>query len=228
MVLCIFGVIKLVLNLLSTDPDPLRYQHQINAFVERDDNANISTNDVVFVGSSSIRRWQLGKSFPHISALNRGFGGSQLSDVDFFLEETVLRYKPRIVVIYAGENDIAASKSSDIVLEDFQVIVERILSNKENVKIIFIALKPSPAREKLWNKMQTTNKMIQNYTKQHRNLYFVDIASRMLSDSGELRPEFYASDGLHLSQSGYDVWTHALSEVLEPLYQKAIQSVESD
>ena len=112
--------------LAQNDPNPVRFLNNpigdlatIDLFASWDKKNKSLDNSIVFVGSSSIRKWQTSKSFPELPVINRGFGGSHLSDVNYFLNETVLKYQPKVVVLYAGDNDILYGKSPSIVLEDF-------------------------------------------------------------------------------------------------------------
>lgn len=217
--LLIFTVIVFSLKVLAKDPDPLRYADQIKTFALEDELIKQTQRNIVFVGSSSIRGWNLIESFPEIPTLNRGFGGSELSDIDFFLDQTVLKHQPDIVVVYAGENDITGHKSSDTVLEDYKGIVDRILFDKPNTVIVYISIKPTPTRWQLWTKMSEANEKIQVYSQQYENLYFIDVARKMLSQSGKIQQHLYQADGIHLTPMGYTLWTEALAEVLLPLYQ---------
>ena len=65
---------------------------------------------VLFVGSSSIRLWDLKKSFPDLVAINRGFGGSQMSDAARHARRLINVYKPRLIVLYEGDNDLNARR----------------------------------------------------------------------------------------------------------------------
>src|ERR1700727_2542217 len=60
---------------------------------------------IVFVGSSSIRFWRtLETDMAPLDVINRGFGGSEMSDVAQYANRVVVAYKPRAVVVYAGDN----------------------------------------------------------------------------------------------------------------------------
>ena len=115
---------------------------------------------IVFVGSSSIRKWPTAEYFPDLPIINRGFGGSHISDVNYYVYETVLKYKPKIIVFYAGDNDIAGGKSPEQVLNDYKRFIGLIHSNLSNTQVIFIPIKPSLRRWTLWPEMRKTNKLI--------------------------------------------------------------------
>ena len=87
-----------------------KWEPQISAFEKQDAAKPTPPGGIVFTGSSTIRLWDLAKGFPDLAPLNRGFGGSHLADVRAYLPRLVLKHKPRLVVIRAGGNDLAAGK----------------------------------------------------------------------------------------------------------------------
>src|SRR5581483_3446273 len=104
----------------ADDKPASRWESAIAAFVKQDQEKAPAKNGVVFVGSSSIRLWNLPKSFPELGALNRGFGGSELADSVRLASRLVLKHEPRLVVLYAGDNDIGSGKSPEQVAADFR------------------------------------------------------------------------------------------------------------
>ena len=64
------------------NPDPERFKQEINQFKAWDEKNTFSKNAVLFVGSSSIRLWKTAVAFPQLPVVNRGFGGSHISDVN--------------------------------------------------------------------------------------------------------------------------------------------------
>ena len=207
--------------LAQNDPNPVRFLNNpigdlatIDLFASWDKKNKSLDNSIVFVGSSSIRKWQTSKSFPELPVINRGFGGSHLSDVNYFLNETVLKYQPKVVVLYAGDNDILYGKSPSIVLEDFIEFATNIHSKLPNTKIIYISIKPSPNRWSYWEKMNQTNLLIYKYIIEHPFLYYADTATPMLNDKGFPKSLFFISDSLHLSKEGYRNWDNVLLPVI--------------
>jgi hypothetical protein len=55
-----------------------------------------------------------------LDVINRGFGGSQIAQVNHYVARIVINYRPRAVVLYAGENDLSWpwSKSPETVFGD--------------------------------------------------------------------------------------------------------------
>ena len=131
------------------DPDPSRFEAEIKAFEAWDRQNSFPPHAVLFVGSSSIRKWQTAEGFPDLPVINRGFGGSHVSEVNHFVERIVFKYSPRVIVFYAGDNDIADGKSPERVFHDFQTFAELVHGRLPETRLIYLPIKPSLAR---WNK----------------------------------------------------------------------------
>lgn len=169
-------------------------------------------NAILFVGSSSIRLWKsLAKDFPEKKVINRGFGGSQMSDLNEFVERIVLPYEPKQILVYEGDNDIASGKAPGQILEDFKAFVGKVRKKLPGVRIDFIAIKPSPSRWHLVEKTREANRLIAAYAGTGENVGYIDIFTPMLGDNGEPRPELFVEDRLHLNEKGYEIWREVIA-----------------
>jgi lysophospholipase L1-like esterase len=197
------------------DPhDSSRWQKAIATFEAADKKKMPPKNAILFVGSSSIRLWNLSKSFPNLVTINRGFGGSQLADSVQFLDRIVLNYEPQSIVMYAGDNDINAGKSPQRVFADFAEFVAIVRKKLPTAKIHYVAIKPSISRWKLVTPIRETNGLIKSYCDSDEQLFFVDIDQPMMGGDEKPRPELFAKDGLHLNVTGYILWNKVLTESL--------------
>jgi len=196
-------------------PNFARWEKDIAAFEKRDRENPPPKNPVLFVGSSSIRLWNLSKSFPRLPAINRGFGGSQTADVVHFAPRIVLNYDPRLIVLYAGDNDLAAGKTPERVHAAFQAFVKTVHEKLPKVRIVYICIKPSVRRWALIEKIRKANALIEAECKKNERLVYLDIATPMLGDDGKPRRELFANDGLHMNAKGYAVWAERLKSYLE-------------
>lgn len=194
----------------ADEPKPDKWEATIKKFEEADAKAKPAAGGIVFVGSSSIRLWKLSESFPDLPAINRGFGGSQLADSVRYADRIVTPYRPRVVVLYAGDNDIAAGKSPETIRDDYRNFVTAVRVKLPCAKIVYIAIKPSPSRWKLADKAREANRLIREAQACDRCQSFVDVWPAMLGDDGQPRPELFVADKLHLSPQGYEVWTKLL------------------
>ena len=196
---------------------PEKWATEIEKYTQADALKAPAQGAVVFVGSSSIRRWSsLAADFPGVPVINRGFGGSELTDSVFYVDRIILPYAPRLVVIYAGENDLQAGKSPESVLGDFQKLSAKIHAALPKTKIIFLSIKESPSRAKIRENVFRANDLIAAECAKHPHRIFVDVATPMLDAQGQTRPELFIADQLHMNPSGYAIWTKVLTPYLKP------------
>jgi lysophospholipase L1-like esterase len=147
-----------------------------------------------------------------------GFGGSELADAVYYIDRLVLQYKPRVVVVYSGENDINAGVPVRRVLEDLKQFIALVHKDDPATRIIVVSLKPSPVREKHLGKVREYNRLASDYIKGIRNVEFADIFTPMLTSDGKFRDELYVSDRLHMTPAGYAIWT----DILVPMVRSAV------
>ncbi len=196
------------------DPDPNRFAAEIEAFAQWDSKNAAPVDPILFVGSSSIRMWRTHESFPDLPIVNRGFGGSHISDVVHFADRIVLPYAPKLIVFYAGDNDVAGGKSASRVLCDYRRFVELIHAKLPETDIIFISIKPSGSRWSLWPEMKEANSLVEAFSQRSGRLFFADLAGPLLDAEGNPDPALFLDDRLHLDDCGYAVWTKALAPLL--------------
>lgn len=193
------------------------WESSIRRFEKADRIHPPSSGVIVFTGSSSIRLWDtLADDMKPLDVLNRGFGGSQIAEVNHFAGRIVLPYRPRAVVLYAGENDLSApwSKSPEKVFADFQQFVRIVHAQLPETWIYYVSMKPSPLRFADWAKFQKTNQMIEDYIRTQDHVQFIDIRPVMLDAQGRPRSELFRLDGLHMNAQGYALWTSIIKPIL--------------
>ena len=181
-------------------PDPSRFDADIATF-EAEDRANRpAPGGVLFVGSSSIRLWtSLATDFPGLTPLNRGFGGSTMSEVLHFADRIVIPYRSRLIVLYAGDNDIEMGRSAGQVFDDYRAFVALAHRQLPNTRIVFVAVKPSPSRWSKVGEMREANRLIRDFARRDSLQLFVDVFTPMLGSNGHPRPELFQSDSLHMT-----------------------------
>lgn len=195
---------------------PARFETEIAAFEKWDHQNAVPQNCILFVGSSSIRLWQTADAFADLPVINRGFGGSTIADVNYFADRIVFKYHPRTVVFYAGDNDIAAGSPPEKVFADFQKFAESVQQRLPDTRLIFLAIKPSPLRWKMWSKDKAVNDRVKELSKKSPRLTYVDAATPILGPDGQPQKDLFRDDGLHMNHKGYDVW----NKILAPLLSK--------
>ena len=196
---------------------PARFETEIAAFEKWDAKNAVPKDSILFVGSSSVRLWESAEAFPGLPVINRGFGGSTIPDSTHFADRIIFKYNPRTIVFYAGDNDIAAGRSPDRVVTDYEAFAKAIHEKLPETRLIFVAIKPSVLRWKMWPKAQEVNARIEKLTKQNDHELYVDIVPPMLDSDGQPRKELFRDDGLHMNPKGYEIWNKALAPVLSDL-----------
>ena len=189
-----------------------KWEPEIKKFEATDRQNPAPKNAVLFIGSSSIQQWKsLADDFPGIKVINRGFGGSEIADSTFFVDRIVIPYRPKMVLLYAGDNDLASGRTPQQVFEDYKAFVERVHRKLPNTRIAFISIKPSPSRASLLQSMKEANGLIKAYATHARRLVYIDVFTPMLSKDGYPRPELFGPDRLHMNSEGYRLWTSVIA-----------------
>lgn len=203
----------LVGNIAAASPELLqhqdtRWEESIAAFAAADLKSAPAPGGVVFVGSSSIRLWRDLENQWRATrgVINRGFGGARLSDCTRYLDRLVFPHAPRLIVVYAGDNDLAEGRQPKDVFNEFVRFVEAVRKQLPATRIVYISIKPSPARAALIGQAHHTNQLIRQFTAHGGNLLFVDVFTPMLDDDGRPRGELFQADALHLNSAGYQLW----------------------
>ncbi|WP_431273811.1 SGNH/GDSL hydrolase family protein [Variovorax ureilyticus] len=196
-----------------------KWQKELNAFDAADRERLPAAGGVLFVGSSTIRMWpHIAQDFPQQPVvINRGFGGSTMEDASLFARDLVVRYKPRLVLVYAGDNDLAENRTPMQVLESFARFANTVRGELPDTRIAYISIKPSPSREKLTAQMREANNAIAAYLRRMPNTEFIDVYTPMLGNDGRPRPELFRADQLHMTDEGYRLWQSVIaSHLAEP------------
>lgn len=164
-------------------------------------------NPILFVGSSSIRKWiTLQRDFGKYDVINRGVGGFVTNDLIYFADQLIFKYKPREIIMYVGENDLPQeTATADTVFQRFVKLYTLIRSRLPGIPFGYIALKPSPSRPRYYDKAVAANKLIQEYLAKQANTRFFDIFTPMTKD-GKARKELFVGDMLHMNPKGYAIW----------------------
>ena len=196
--------------------DPTRFESEILAFEQADVTSPPPVDPVLFVGSSSLRMWtNLAAAFPDYPAINRGFGGSLMSDLLHYFDRVVAAYKPALVVVYEGDNDLAGGKSVDQVYADYMTFLSLVAEKLPGTEVAFIATKPSPSRAQYLEVTRELNSRLEALAQKAYHLYYMDVFTPMLGADGQPRAELFLSDMLHMNADGYVIWRAAVEPVLD-------------
>ena len=201
----------------SRTADLDRFASEIDAFDAADRTAPPAPGGIVFVGSSTIRLWSsLANDFAGLPVINRGFGGSTFPEALHYLQRTVVRYHPRTVVVYEGDNDLAGGRTPQQIADDYRTFVRGVRDSLPNARIVFLAIKPSPSRWLLESQRQEANRLVRAIVATDRNQTFVDVGAPMIdASSGHPRPALYRADSLQMTPAGYALWRATVAPVLK-------------
>ncbi len=204
------------LKLLSNYIDTLRldnYLSEINKFKEDDSLHPNRKFDIVFVGSSSIRKWEnLDKDLPGFRILNRGFGGSTIPEAIYYSDILFFNHKTSKIVLYTGDNDVAwLNTGTKKVVESYKLLYRLLNSKLPKTSIYILSIKPSPARWEHWPQMLEVNNSMKKFCLKKTNAYFIDVSKSMIDSLGNIKKELFVKDGVHLNKNGYKLWTDIVS-----------------
>ena len=182
---------------------PERFEKEIAAYEAQDREKAPPKNAILFIGSSTIRRWTtLAQDFPEHKVINRGFGGSQISDATHFADRVIIPYQPRAVFLRAGGNDLNAGKSVEQVFNDFKAFEEKIHGKLPNTTIYYISLSPSIARWRQHEQERELNELVKKYSAGKSNLKYIETYDMVLGTDGQPRPDLFVEDKLHFNAEG--------------------------
>jgi lysophospholipase L1-like esterase len=191
----------------------------IQRFKKQDSIHFPDTNKILFVGSSSFTKWtDVQNYFPAYPIINRGFGGSTLLDQVRYVKDVVFPYKPKQIIMYCGENDLASSDTvtAQMVYDRFRKLFTLIRTKFPDVPIVYISMKPSPSRQFLLEKMRAGNALVRNFLKTKKGTGYVDVYKEMIDDEGKPVADLFLEDNLHMNKKGYDIW----KKMIEPYLKK--------
>jgi len=195
--------------------EPVRGAADIERFEAADRAHFPALGTIVFAGSSSIARWEsLDKDFAGIPVLNRGIGGYTLHENVQSFDRIVLPYRPPLIVLYSGENDLAEGRTPAQVFDDFQKFVAIAHAKLPATRIVYVSIKPSIARWSITDSIRVANRLIQEYVGKDNKLQYIDVFTPMLDASGQLKRELFVEDGLHMNAGGYAIWRRLILPTL--------------
>ena len=191
----------------SAPIDLARFESEIRAFESADRASMPAPGGIVFFGSSSIRKWtSLAADFPGLPVLNRGFGGSTFPEANHYVARAVLPYRPRMVVVYEGDNDLTVGRTPAQILADYREFVRLVRDSLPSARIVVIGIKPSPSRWQLAGEQREANRLLRDAVARDTLQSYVDVFTPMLGGSGRPRPELFVGDSLHMTPAGYAIW----------------------
>lgn len=206
----------LLTSFVALAQDAHRYKNQVEKIEMKYDSIwNPAKETIVFTGSSSVRMWKdLQERFPNHQIINSGFGGSQATDLLYFSDNLILKYKPKKVFIYEGDNDISANKRPNEIISTTQQIISLIKQRDPSTEIVIISAKPSISRWKLKGKYKRLNRKFRRLAKKDDLLNYADVWTPMMNGR-KLQQDIFIEDGLHMNAKGYEIWFQVMREFID-------------
>lgn len=214
--LLLFAVCNCLLLTSCSQKHEQPFYEDVQAFKKADKASPPAKNAILFIGSSSFTMWKdVGSDFPGHTIVNRAFGGSQIPDLVRYADDVIFPYNPRQIVIYCGDNDIATGAvTATDVLQRFMELFKIIRDKLPNVHVAYVAIKPSPSREKFMPVAEEANIMIRQFLAGYQETAYIDIYHPMLDLDGKPRKELFLEDMLHMNEKGYAIWKEAIGPYL--------------
>jgi lysophospholipase L1-like esterase len=203
-------------------PKPSRFEKAIIKFEAEAKKTPPPEGAIVCIGSSSMKGWHrsIKKDLAPLTIIPRGFGGSYMNDALFYLDRIVTLYKPRAVVVYEGDNDIARGIKPEKVRDTFNLLVNEIHKKLPETRVYFLSIKPSISRWKVWPQMKEANSLIEKKCNKNKLLIYIDVSTPMLNEEGTPKKDIYRTDNLHMNSKGYAIWKKAVRDVLNKTEEK--------
>jgi len=198
----------------TSEPDPVRFEEEIEAFAGWDAKNSSPKDALLFVGSSSIRFWDTAEAFPGYPVINRGFGGSHISDVLYYFDRVIGRFDPSLIIFYCGENDIASGLDPDKVFDDYTELLARIGQAFPDTDFLYVSIKPSNSRIEYSDEFETFNRRVESYNETKSRLHYIDLASPLTTSDGQPDDSLFVDDQLHLNEDGYLHWNEKMRKFL--------------
>lgn len=196
-------------------PSAPRFDDAIAAFEAADKQTPPAKCATLFVGSSTIRFWTtLARDFPTRTVINRGFGGSTIWEIDAYFDRIVTPYRPKQIVFYAGDNDIALGRSAFEAYADFAAFMAMKDKALGTTPVWFIAVKPSKLRWEMQPQMADLNARVKALADKRNDLAYIDIVPAMLGKDGKPK-DIFKEDRLHMTAEGYKLWTPIVNAALD-------------
>ncbi|WP_316786720.1 GDSL-type esterase/lipase family protein [Pedobacter frigiditerrae] len=209
-------IILFLLAFVSLKAQEVPFSKDIQNFKKKDSIAFPPKKAVLFIGSSTFTKWtDVQTYFPNHTIINRGFGGSSLPNLIYFVKDIVYPYKPKQVVIYCGENDFTGGATADVVVDRVKQLFTLIREKYPKVHLTFISIKPSPSREKYWPLMVDANKKIMELISKTKRATYINTYDAMFNADGTIMKDIFLSDNLHMNAKGYAIWAPIMESYLK-------------
>jgi len=199
----------------TTPGSPIVFEPEIRAFLSQDSASFPPPGAYLFTGSSTIRKWEdLASDFKEIRVIRRGFGGSTMKDLNYYARDIVLPYKPAVIVVYEGDNDLSDGQDPGAFIAQCDTFIRTVHRALPDTRIYFLSVKPSFARIGMLPLQDEANIRLKKLARHSPKTRFIDIRQSMYDPGGHLRKELFEPDSLHINRECYSLWTSRIKASL--------------
>lgn len=208
-------ILVLLLLASSSVMGQYAFENEIRNYEKQDSISLPKKGQILFIGSSSFRIWKtFSTDLAGISAINRGFGGSTMTDALYYFDRMVVKYAPSTVVVYEGDNDLAKGKSPEELAKEYEDFSNRLKKALPKTKLVYLAVRPSLSRIAIVDKQKQFNGWLEKYCKSQKGRFFLDMHSPFYLPDGTLMPDIFVADRLHLNEKGYQIFSAKIREFI--------------
>ena len=206
-------IVLFLIAFLNLKAQEAPFYKEIQYFKKKDSLDFPPKKAVLFIGSSTFTKWtDVQTYFPNHTIINRGFGGSSLPNLIYYIKDIVYPYNPKQVVIYCGENDFTGGATAQVIADRVKQLFSLIREKYPKVPITYISIKPSPSREKYWKEMVAANQLIVELIAKTKRANFINTYDAMFNPDGKIMTDIFLADNLHMNAKGYAIWV----KIMEP------------
>lgn len=182
-------------------------------------------DNYLFLGDSITDFYDLEKFYPDMPVVNSGISGHTTQDILNDMENRVYKYNPSKVFIVIGINDLAREVKVDEIVDNIKKIVNNIQENRPYCEIYLESVYPinrtdddkidkGVVTDKRKNEdVREINKKLKEFSKKEQITY-IDMYAILKDDDDNLKIE-YTTEGLHISEEGYEVITEEIKKYLK-------------
>ena len=209
-----------------------KWSKAIDEFDKLNQSEEHSDEAILFVGSSSIRRWtDLATDLTPLQTIRRGYGGAKFTDMAVFINRIIEPHHYRALVMFIGNGVVG--KSDDHTPDQIETLARYIVSrshrHKPGVPVFLIEITPCEKRFAVWPKIRAVNARLREIALSTPDTYFIPTASHYLTSEGTPRAELFVDDKLHLNDDGYDLWSTLIRRRLSDVLRRmAVEATELD
>jgi lysophospholipase L1-like esterase len=181
-----------------------RFERKVQEYVAADRAQPLPRGAILFAGDSQFYRWStIHEDLPGYTVVNRGIDSFQTEHLIRYADQLITPYRPRLVVLHVGGNDVHNGKTPAQVVADFKTLVTALRVKLPGVRILWSSITPGPGRWDEAPQRREANRVMRDYIATQPDLGFIDLWDAMLTPEGKPREDIWVADRVHPNHAGY-------------------------